>query len=309
MKLKSIIKLLIYWTLPLGIKNSLLSLYSKYLSSKNYDLECAIIKKSSQKNSKFKNIHLGERCFILATGPSVKNQDLRYLQGEYCIGVSYFFLHKDIELIQPRYHIIAPAHPPITFESYQSLFQKMYSKYSNDFDCFLGNNRYQYSGSHFLRNYPEYNNNKVHIIEYSSSQELDEQNYFNDSVWDICASPFIPRTVIYSAIQLAIYMGFKKIYLLGCDHDYLVDIARVTDHHFYEEKQGQKEIEEQVLKSFDTEMWFREYYERWKHYRLIKEYSRSIGCQIYNATQGGMLDVFPRIKFEDLFIYSHSQYD
>lgn len=300
MKLKSIIKPLVYWTLPLGIKDSLLSVYSKYLSSKNHDLEYSTIKKLSKKNAKFKNIHLGERCFILATGPSVKNQDLRCLEKEFCIAVSQFFLHKDIKIISPNYHVLAPSHDPFKFDDLTKIFDGFRQSYTNDITYFLGYYPYIYSNYNFLENHPQYKNSNQYFIDYSMSKPLDESNYSKNEIWKIDKSPFSIRTVIYSAIQIAIYMGFKEIYLIGCDHDYLNDTNRVTNHHFYKEEEGVSDVEH--LSSFTTERWFEEYHFRWKQYRLIREYAESINCQIFNATEGGMLDVFPRKNLTEITI-------
>ena len=78
-----------------------------------------------------------------------------------------------------------------------------------------------------------------------------------------------------------------------------MDIKRITNHHFYEESQGISDVEH--LRQFTSEKWFEEYYFRWKQYRLMKEYLNHKGVFIYNATRGGMLDVFPRVVYEDLF--------
>src|SRR6185437_6208885 len=55
-------------------------------------------------NQSIYNRHAGQRCFILATGPSIKTQPLHLLAGETCISVSNFFVHPDYGLIRPRYH-------------------------------------------------------------------------------------------------------------------------------------------------------------------------------------------------------------
>lgn len=35
-------------------------------------------------------------------------------------------------------------------------------------------------------------------------------------------------------------------------------------------------------------------------YRLLKKYADKHGIQIYNATRGGNLEIFPRVKLEDV---------
>jgi hypothetical protein len=128
---------------------------------------------------------------------------------------------------------------------------------------------------------------------------MGENNYTDPALWDITQYPFEPRTVLYCAIQLAAYMGFNKIYLLGCDHDYLADFKRVTDHHFYKEEDGTSDKE--ILSAFSTERWFEEYYTRWRDYRLMKTYLLNRGVTVYNATPGSYLDIFEMADFDSLF--------
>jgi hypothetical protein len=44
-----------------------------------------------------------------------------------------------------------------------------------------------------------------------------------------------PQSVTIMALEVALYMGFKNIYLLGCDHDWILHLD--TSRHFYEENQ------------------------------------------------------------------------
>jgi len=245
-------------------------------------------------NFKFKNRHAGQECFILATGPSISRQNLATLEGKLCIAVSHFFLHPDLDAIRPRYHVIAPYHPPFDFEAAQKLFSGLQQAYANIRPVyFLGYRPYEYSTYDFLRRHPELTDLDVYYINYSESPQIDETNCRLPATWDICGNPFAPRTVVYIAIQLAAYMGCTPIYLLGCDHDYLSDVKRVTDHHFYREEDGVSDAEH--LSSFTLERWFEEYYYRWKQYRLMRESLEGRGIQVFNATDGGMLDVFPRV--------------
>jgi len=301
MNLKSILNFFSYWFLPIGIKNTLLSIYSKQVAFRDYSAERNILGKLCRYNLKFKDIHKGERCFILATGPSIKTQNLLPLKNEICISVSQFYLHKDIQTISPNYYVLAPSHPPFDFSDILKIFDGLEKCYSDNATYFLGYTSYIYSYYRFLETYPRYKNSNQYFINYSMSQSLEESNYSNKAMWEVDQSPFAIRTVIYSAIQVALYMGCKEIYLIGCDHDYLNDTSRVTNYHFYKEEDGISDAEH--LSSFNTERWFEEYYFRWKQYRLIREYAQQKGCNIFNATEGGMLDVFPRVRLEDIVVY------
>lgn len=252
-------------------------------------------------NEKFRNIHNGRRCFILATGPSVKDQDLSGLSDEICIAVSHFHLHPDIRKIAPAYHVLAPQHSPFTFEDSRRYFDDFIKYYSgSDVIYFLGLFDYEYSYSELLKKYPEYRLENTYFLNYASSVRLTEENYIDDDLWNIAGNPFAIRTVIYSAVQLAVYMGFNEIYLLGCDHNYLDDISTSGGVHFYPDEAGIPDKEQQA--GCTTERLLKEYYERWKDYRFIKQYAVAKRVKIYNATKGGMLDVFDRIELADVLV-------
>ena len=259
-----------HWTLPPGIQQIIRNIYRK-AQTQYSNPEVKEIASIAKNNSIFKNKHQGDRCFILATGPSINQQNLSWLKGELCFAVSHFFLHQDIKAILPKYQILAPYHSPFNFQTLEKVFRGFDVNYSKDVTYFFGHRPYDYSIYNFLQKNSQYQRKNSYFINYSYSQALNEKNYLDTNIWDISRSPFQIRTVIYSAIQIAIYMGCKQIYLLGCDHDYLNDIGRVTNHHFYKEEKGVSDVEH--LSSFTTERWFEEYYLRWKQYRLMKEYA------------------------------------
>jgi len=246
----------------------------------------------------YRGRHAGERCFILATGPSITGQDLTLLASETCIAVSHFFLHEDVGRIDPAYHVLAPYHPPFDFDTLEKLFDGLGERYSDRVTYFVGHTPYEYSIAEYLKRNPQRRRPNMHFVDYSGSTHLDDYNHGDPAMWDIAGSPFLPRTVIYSAIQVAAYMGFTEIYLLGCDHDYLTDMTRVTNHHFYAEEDGVSDAEH--LSGFTTERWFQEYYQRWRQYRLMRDHLASRGVKVYNATAGGMLDVFGRAVYEEV---------
>jgi hypothetical protein len=294
-KIINILNAAAYWTVPQGIDHLLRIILREGINLQRKRKKISNFIKS---NVILRNKHKGERCFILATGPSIREQDLSVLNGELCIAVSHFFLHKDIKLISPRYHVLAPYHPPFNFNDLEVVFSGFNEKYTEEVNYIFGYRPYDFSIYNFINNFPNYSPKKYFYVNYTNSQPLNEENYMLSSSWDISRNPFQVRTVIYTAIQLAAYMGCKKIFLVGCDHDYLLDTKRVVNHHFYKEEEGVSDVKH--LSSFTTERWFEEYYFRWKQYRLMQEYLRSKDCEIYNATHGGMLDVFPRITLSEV---------
>lgn len=52
---------------------------------------------------------------------------------------------------------------------------------------------------------------------------------------------------------------------------------------------------------FDYLAMFNSYVELWSQYLAIDRIAKAHDIEILNATSGGMLDVFPRVEFEQLF--------
>lgn len=298
MNYHTLIKNIVGWTIPPKIPSCLSNTIPKIRNNRFTDPE--LYKKFSE-NSKFNNIHKGERCFILATGPSINEQNLFPLKDELCISVSNFFLHPDAKIIDPLYHAFASNHLPMTFENLKKESDNISWQSLQDTTFFYGYIPYKYSYKNFLDKYPQYCPKKYYYINHTFSMDLNEDNFLNTSSWDISKNPFSERSVIYDAIQIAVYMGFDQIYLLGCDHDYLINPSHIEGPaHFYNKEQSPIASDVDAL-FYERELLFLNMHNRWKDYRLMKEYTTQSGKSIYNATYGGMLDVFPRVNLEELF--------
>lgn len=300
MNWKQLAKRISYWTVPPGLQ-AFIQRQRLYRSSGL--LLTPIMQAEFARNKKFHNIHQGQRCFLLGSGPSINKQDLRPLKNEICFSMSLFFLHKDIKEIAPRYHVDAPNHPPYGFEVIQRVFKGFEKSYTERTTYFFGHTPYKYAVFNFLEQNPQFKKDNIYYLNYCYAQTLDETNYKNPQVWDICQPLFSVRSVLYCAIQVAVYMGFQQIYLLGCDHDSLLDFNRGKTAHFYKDEEG---IDDSSL-WLSREEFFRVYYLRWKQYRLMQEYLTTRGCYIYNATEGGLLDVFPRVTLAEVLAGSQEK--
>ena len=115
----------------------------------------------------------------------------------------------------------------------------------------------------------------------------------------------IKATVLSLAAEMAFHMGFKEIYLLGVDctnpHD---KKGHFTDNY------TTKEVAETDINRIKTRMKANTLTTKqigehiidrsMEVYALLDEYSKKHGIRIYNATRGGNLEIFPRVKLEDV---------
>lgn len=110
-----------------------------------------------------------------------------------------------------------------------------------------------------------------------------------------------PRNVLIPAIMIAMREGYRKIYLAGADHSWTRTLSVDDENfvvsiqpHFYEDN---KEEHSRVRSTYaglrlhdvlgSMTIAFRSYWE-------IAEYARQRNVEILNATEGSMIDAFPR---------------
>lgn len=264
-----------FWVIPKGFQDIMSDLYRN-------NLYYMISDKSILKiNKKFANIHKGKRCFIIANGPSIKIQDLKPLKNEICFSVNNGFVHPDYEIYRPIYHCLPQIEDHYSENKIKWLIEM--DKRTLDAQLFTSvGNKKDINENGLFRN-------RVNYIYFSGNikslkhQEIDITN----NIPLIYTSPQI-------CILLAIYMGFNKIYLLGCDHDAITHFGIST--HFYNENENTSGKE--IWGTFESEL--RALLSVWEWYKKIKEYAEVKNIHIYNATKGGLLDVFERVNYESL---------
>lgn len=242
-------------------------------------------------NVKFHNIHNGERLFILCNGPSMKEMDLKRLENEHTMAVSNFYLHDDYRTIKPQYYCFAQF-------SYTERFTKQVA-----LDWLMDIQRHGGGPQYF------FSTNEKGLIEKTHVMDNERVNYIyfgKDSLYyeDICLDkPIMPvQSVPIMCIQIALYMGFKEIYLLGTEHDIIMTSKY---RYFYDNKKSivdRKDISignngEVNMKVEDL---LKETKKLWEQYSVLKYIAESYGAVIFNATRGGMLDIFERVDFDTI---------
>lgn len=215
----------------------------------------------------FAGKHEGERCFIVCTGPSLTLKDVEMLKGEYTFGlnsITRIFPKTDW---RPTYYVIED------FEAYLDLEDELLS--ADLKNCFAPDmliNAVKPKVNFIAYPFDRLNHS---LMRYRPSMKpsLD----FSGNAYEIVYGAF---TVVCSAMQLAVYMGFTDIYLIGCDCDYSGE-----KKHFdgYEGHPIMDEEKKMLLT-----------------YQVAKKYADEHSLHIYNATRGGKLEVFERVDFDEL---------
>lgn len=222
----------------------------------------------------WKNSHMGETCFVVATGPSLTFGDLDVLadSGVFCFGMNSCVLAldktkwvPDILGIEDEF-VYKKIEPALIEASKDKLKGKIWVsdlmasifKSAKDF--------YIYP-HHYLDH--KYNPKKILELKFSD---------------DLYVNVFDGYSVALSVMQLAVYMGFKRICLIGSDCNY-----NQTKKNFIEHG-ANKKFEENDIAGVRIIA---------AHERF-KEFAELHGVEVLNCTRGGMLEVYPRKSLEEV---------
>lgn len=250
------------------------------------------IKILSRNNNLF-NIHSGERCFVIANGPSLKKMDIDFIKNEISFSVNSFFKYKNINQWQPTYNLLLDA---LLFDDAtvkESTFYK-------DLSTLMPKTKLI---APLFRGYSSLNNNNylkemdIYYTAHGGSTDMD---------LDFCKVIPTMHGVASYALSAAIYTGCNPIYLIGFDHDYLANRGKM-DHFFdgptinttnkkFDNKYNKSKLSDRV--PFDEELISN--YRLWQDYRYLLKIAKKRGIKIYNSTNGGFLDVFERFNFDNI---------
>lgn len=237
-----------------------------------FDLSRKIPAYRNPKIAQFKNVHLGKRCFIVATGPSLTMKDLDTLHqnGEFSIGMNRIFLAFEQTRWRPDYYMVEDWRCIQGSEETIRTMDVTHKFVSDQKDD-------------FWEKKTETNIYKFHSI---GMYVPGERPPFSD---DLVYGVYSKGTVTYSCIQLAVYMGFREIYLLGVDFNFSKNYKDKSNHfvptYYNENSQTGIFLKDESIESYEA----------------AREYADAHGIRIYNATRGGKLEVFERRNFDDLF--------
>lgn len=217
-----------------------------------------------------KGAHEGERCFVVATGPSLTMEDLESIKNEYSFGMNSVIKAFDKTNWRPNFYMIQDEYVYNKIESELQIISNQ-----EGFDIVVGGvipdkclsaARYKRFSLHYL------DHKMFHKNGYGKFK-------FSKDCYNVIYDAY---SVTFSILQMACYMGFKEIYLLGCDCNYNQPKSHFIEYGHHDPKasiMGDKMI---------------------LAHAEFKKFADNIGVKVYNCTRGGMLEVYPRIKLEDV---------
>jgi hypothetical protein len=241
----------------------------------------------SRKITQFKDTHLGESCFIIGNGPSLTIRDLNMIKNHASFSCNRINLLLDKTDWKPYYYTFTDS---LMASKY---FDEVYDMEKRQMFVVVSNTSYPTLKKQFgkdcifLRSYYEMENSGLPKFSDNVSKKLYQHG-----------------TVTFANIQLAVYMGFKNIFLIGVDHNY--GISKKKDGSIVIDKEliGKDHFDENYYTLEHSHAVPANISAMTDAYLSAKKYCDQRGVKVFNATRGGKLEVFPRVNFDELFNYN-----
>ena len=176
-----------------------------------------------KKNVELKDKYNNERIFILGSGSSILLYDLKVLSNECVMTQNSFHMHNDISDINPNFHCVVPYYQTDKEHS-------IWVDYINDMKVRMPDSLFIWGL-----------NTKALIDKYH--EDISAKSYYVRTKYDLLtlkkAKVNISKTimniptVLTQCLSVAIYLGFKEIYLLGFDLDQICHTNDRTFGRFY----------------------------------------------------------------------------
>jgi hypothetical protein len=240
--------------------------------------------------SSLRDKHKGQRCFIIANGPSLNDLNIDYLKDEITLGCNGIFNRFNEWGFHTNYYFIE--------DNVQTeLRVKEVSKLKGPI---------KFIGLHNNYCFPFFNDlNYFHVpirgnMDYTSSEDLYPQFSL-----DVAAITYFGGTITYIMLQFAYHLGFDEVYIVGLDHDYgkLPEIfppgkIKVTKENYAMVQQCH--YDKNYYQIGDT-LGVPHVEAQNSAYEKANKIFNQSGRKVFNASSNTKLEVFEKVKYENLF--------
>ncbi len=220
---------------------------------------------------RYQNLHAGERCFIIGNGPSLKKTDLTKLRNEKTFGLNRIYLLFDTLGFSTSYYVCSN--------------QLVLSQFKDEITRQVPVPKFS-----VWENYAIANDIPQILFVYRHNAA----GFYHDiskGVWG-------GATVTYMAMQIAFYMGFHEVILIGVDHSFsttgtphkIIESCGDDPNHFAPNYFGKGVLWQ--LPDLETSEYA---------YSLARKHYEHAGRSIRDATLGGKLEVFPKVDYNSLW--------
>jgi hypothetical protein len=219
----------------------------------------------------YKDKHKGQRCFIIGNGPSLKHTDLARLSGEFTFGMNRIYL----------------MFPELGFTTtyFLSVNNLVIEQSADDIRDLPIPKFLTWRAHSFLQP----TDDTIFLFTTYTGQKFAKDA--RERLWE-------GATVTYVALQLAFYMGFDPVILIGVDHSFSTKgkpnttvVSQGDDPDHFDARYFGKGFRWQLPDLETSEV----------AYKMAREAYANDGRQILDATVGGKLTVFQKADYDALF--------
>ncbi|MDO9300800.1 MAG: DUF115 domain-containing protein [Anaerolineales bacterium] len=232
-------------------------------------------RESIRRLAALKDIHKGQRAFIIGNGPSLKQTDLAKLKNEFTFGMNRIYL----------------LFPELGFSTtyFCSINDLVIEQFNADI-LKLPMPKFLAWRSHRHFN-PQLPITQLPTFIYTTYTGPRFTPDVRGRVWE-------GATVTNLALQLAFHMGFEKVILIGVDHNFTSKgeanktvISQGDDQNHFAPNYFAKGFKWQLPDLDTSEI----------GYALARDAYQKAGRKVLDATVGGKLTIFPKVDYNSLF--------
>lgn len=223
----------------------------------------------------YRNIHIGKRCFVMANGPSLGKMKLAKLKNEFTISMNRAYLLYEEWGFIPSYFVCINE---LVLEQFADDILRLKAP------RFLNFNRRQY--------FNNFENDDLLFMRVKYS--LNDQ--FNGELTEPISSG---GTVTFACLQLAYFMGFSEVIIVGMDHSFVEKGIPSTTEVRKADRDESHCHPDYFPKG--TKWQLPDLHRSELAYATARKAFEQDGRRIADATIGGECDVFEKVDFEDLF--------
>lgn len=219
-----------------------------------------------------KDRHVGERCVLVANGPSLKDMNLDFLKTEVTIGLNKIFLGFRKFKFYPRYYI--------------SINRKVIEQSAREIRSL---HCVKFLGSH---------GNNTLIVEDALTHIINTSDQLPRFSKDLTQGVHEGWTVTHAALQVAYYLGFKQVIIIGMDHRF--QYSGTPNQSSIMQSKDQNHFSTDYFK--EGQSWDNPDLEQSEvSYQAAKKVFEDDGREILDATLNGGCNIFKKVNYKEVF--------
>lgn len=224
-----------------------------------------------QRNVRWRNRYVGEEVVVAGNGPSLRSMDVDYLAGKNVIVMNNFYRGEWAKTVTPVATCFGEPPNSPAWEDPTVIFENTPSE------------SYWLHISNIARKGPLAFDERFSYVLPGIEPKLFQ-------TWPIRLDKLAVgyQNTGILAIQVALYMGFKSIKLVGFDHDWLA--SPEFSRHFYSDEKDPTDM----LGTFSYLDLIKSAERTWEGYYAMDRAAKAHGARITNCSTKSFLDVFPR---------------